>query len=414
MALTDLDCKNAKCDPGKKRERKADAGGLYLEIASTGSKRWFWKYYFAGKEKRLALGSYPDVSLKAARLARDAARLVHQGGVDPAQRRQVDKLQRHADALQTFEAVARDFHTAQVAGWSAEYGRRWLARLEKDVFPWIGAMPLCDIKAPLLISTLRRVESRGVRELAHSLCEACGQVFKHGHLFGACEHNPAPVARGGLKPVDTKHMAAVLEPLQAGALMRSIAAYEGQPVTRAALELSALLFQRPGNIRAMAWADVDLDGGMWAIPSADMKRKKADKLNGRPHFVPLAPRAVEILRDLHPLTGHGHFVFPSLLTGERCMSENTIRTALRRMGYDNDTMTPHGFRAMARTIMVEKLNVHPDVIEAQLAHGKSGPLGMAYDRAEYMEQRRQMMAAWATYLDQLRKGAEVVPFSKRA
>ena len=410
MALADIQCKNAVCPPEKTRVRLVDGGGLYLEVAASGSRRWFWKYRFDGKEKRLALGAYPAVSGKEARLRRDEARLQQQAGADPAQRRIVAKLQRKAASINTFEAVARDYHGTRVAEWSAAYGERWLARLVKDVFPWIGKMPIADIKAPLLLATLRRVEGRGVRELAHSLREACGQAFKHGNAIGACEHNPAPAVSSALKPVATKHMAAVLEPVAAGDLMRAIEAYEGQPSTRAALELSALVFQRPGNIRALEWAWIDLEGAMIAIPAADMKRTKAGKMNGRPHFVPLAPRAVEILEDLQPLTGHGRYVFPSLLTGERPMSENTLRTALRRMGFDNDAMTPHGFRAMARTLMVERLNIAPDVIEAQLAHGKSGPLGMAYDRAEFMEQRRQMMTAWADYLGQLRAGAQVVPF----
>jgi len=206
-------------------------------------------------------------------------------------------------------------------------------------------------------------------------------------------------------------MAAILEPVQTGELLRAIDAYVGQPVTRAALSLSALVFQRPGNVRAMEWAEVDTDAALWTIPADKMKRTVHGKINGRPHLVPLAPQAVVILKDLRPLTGHGRYVFPSLLTGERCMSENTIRAALRRMGYSNDEMTAHGFRAMARTLMVERLpGIAPDVIEAQLAHGKSGPLGMAYDRAEFMEQRRQMMSAWADYLDRLRDGAQVIPF----
>jgi integrase len=204
-------------------------------------------------------------------------------------------------------------------------------------------------------------------------------------------------------------MAAVLDADSAGKLMRAIFDYEGQPSTRAAMELSALLFQRPGNIRHMEWTEIDLDKALWTIPSDKMKRTIYGKTNGRPHFVPLAPRAVQVLKDLKPLTGHGRYVFPSLLTGERPMSENTIRTALRRMGYTNDDMTPHGFRAMARTIMVERLNMHPDVIEAQLAHGKSGPLGAAYDRAEFMEQRRRMMNEWSDYLYKLRTGTNVVP-----
>lgn len=408
MPLTEFQCKAATCPEGKARVRLTDGAGLYLEIAATGSKRWFWKYYFADKEKRLALGSYPGVTIKDARLARDRARLTQQAGTDPAQERMAAKLQRKSTSANTFEAVARDFHELKASGWSETYAERWLARLEKDVFPWIGKLPLSDVKSPLLLATLRRVEGRGVRELAHSLREACGQVFKHGNTVGACEHNPAAALSSALRPIATKHMAAVLEPKAAGDLMRAILAYEGQPVTRAALELSALIFQRPGNVRAMEWAWVDLDAAMLTIPADSMKRVKAGKINGRPHFVPLAPRAVELLKDLHPLTGHGRFVFPSLLTGERCMSENTVRGALRRMGFDNDTMTPHGFRAMARTLMVERLNVPPDVIEAQLAHGKSGPLGMAYDRAEFMEQRRQMMNLWADYLQQLAAGAKVI------
>ena len=200
----------------------------------------------------------------------------------------------------------------------------------------------------------------------------------------------------------TRHVSAIVDPDQVGDLMRAIDGYHGQLVTRTALLLSALLFQRPGNIRQMEWAELDLDGRMWAIPSAKMKRTKQEKINGRPHWVPLAPQAVEALRALQPLTGGGPYVFPSLITPKKPMSENTVRVALRRLGFDNETMTPHGFRAMARTVLVERLNVAPDVIEAQLAHGKSGPLGAAYDRAEFIEQRRAMMEAWANYLDALR------------
>lgn len=413
--LTDTECKNATCPEGKNRHRLSDSGGLYLEVAPNGSKRWFWKYYFADKEKRLALGNYCEagskkvlIGLKEARAARDDARKLQHSGTDPAQRRQLDKLARQAHQGTTFEAVTREFHGTKASGWSAEYARRWIERMEKDLFPWIGSLPLADVTAPLLLQTLRRIESRGARELAHTMRQAAGQVFRFGIATGRCERNPAPDLQGALKPVTVKHMAAVLEPAAAGALMRAIDAYDGQPTTRAAMMLSAFVFQRPGNVRQMEWADVDLDGALWTIPAVQMKRSVHGKVNGRPHLVPLASQAVEVLRELVPLTGHGRYVFPSLLTGERPMSENTIRTALRRMGYTNDDMTAHGFRAMARTIMVEKLNMHPDVIEAQLAHGKSGPLGAAYDRAEFMDQRRTMMQAWADYLDKLRAGADVI------
>ena len=254
----------------------------------------------------------------------------------------------------------------------------------------------------MLLQTLRRVEARGVRELPHSLMEACSQVFRHGVSTGRCERNPAADLRGALKPVLTRHVSAIVEPDQVGDLMRAIDGYHSQPVTRTALLLSALLFQRPGSIRQMEWAELDLEAGMWSIPSAKMKRTKREKINGRPHLVPLAPQAVSALKDLHPRTGSGRFVFPALTTVKRPMSENTVRVALRRLGFDNETMTPHGFRAMARTVMVERLNVAPDVIEAQLAHGKSGPLGAAYDRTEFLEQRRAMMKTWANYLEELR------------
>jgi integrase len=410
MPLTDVECKKATCPPGKARARFTDSGGLYLEVSPASSRRWFWKYLFSGKEKRLALGSYPAVTLKAARAARDKAREQQQAGTDPAQRRRLDKLARLVDANASFEAVAREFHKVKKASWSESYADRWISLMEKDVFPWIGSLPLPKITAPVLLQVLRRVESRGAHESAHTLRQWSGQVFRYGIATGRCERNPAPDLHGALVPIEVKHMAAVLEPAKAGELMRSIAGYAGQPVTRAALHLAALLFQRPGNIRQMRWADVDLAAKIWTIPAADMKRTRKAKLNGRPHLVPLAKQAVAILTELKALTGHGEYVFPSLLTGERPMSDNTMRTALRRMGYTNDEMTPHGFRAMARTIMVEKLNLSPDVIEAQLAHGKSGPLGAAYDRAEYMEQRRKMMAVWADYLDALRTGAKVLRF----
>ena len=323
--------------------------------------------------------------------------------------RRVDKLDNLSAGDATFEAVAREFHATHKGGWSPHYARRWLERLEKDLFPFIGPLQLNVIKAPLLLHTLKRVEQRGAVETAHSLRQYAGQVFRHGIATGRSEANPVPDLRTALKPVQVRHMAAVLDADSVGKLMRDIYAYEGQPVTRAALIFSALTFQRPGNIRATEWSEVDLDAALWTIPAMKMKRTVHQKVNGRPHFVPLAPQAVKVLRELWPLTGHGKYVFPSLLGEGRCMSENTVRGALRRLGYGNDEMTPHGFRAVARTLMVEQLDVNPDVIEAQLAHGKSGPLGMAYDRAQYMQQRRDMMGKWADYLDKLRTGAEVIP-----
>lgn len=271
-------------------------------------------------------------------------------------------------------------------------------------------MQLIDITAPLMLNALRKVERRGNRDAAHTLSQNSGQVFRYGIQTGRCERNPMPDLQGALEPVVVKHMPAVLEPLKVGELLRAFDSYSGQPITKAALQLSALLFQRPANIRKMEWSWINLEAGMLTIPSASMKRTVVQKLNGRPHFVPLAPQAVEILREIQPLTGYRTFVFPSTRGEGRPMSDMTINAALRRLGYSGEEMTAHGFRAMARTMMIERLpGIHADVIEAQLAHGKSGPLGAAYDRAEFMDQRRRMMGEWADYLDHLKQGAELVP-----
>lgn len=407
--LTEIACKAATCPDDRPRVRLTDAGGLYLEVTPNGAKRWFWKYRFDGKEKRLSLGSYPDVKLKAARLARDDARRLQSQGNDPVQRRKIDKATARINSGTTYEKVAREFHALKVKEWSEAHFTKWIRLQEANLFPWIGPLPIADITAPLLLETLRRVEARGRNETAHSLRQYAGQVFRYGMATGRCAQDPAHALRGALQAVIVKHMAAVLEPKQAGELLRAIDAYQGHPTTREALILSALLFQRPGNIRQMEWAWVDLDGAMLTIPAAAMKRTVQGKLTGKPHLVPLAPQAVASLRRMHTLSGSGRYVFPSLLTGERPMSDNTVNAALRRMGYTNSEMTAHGFRAMARTILGEHLETDPEVIEAQLAHGKSGPLGMAYDRTTYMTQRRKMMDEWANYLDKLRNGADVIP-----
>lgn len=407
--LTDAACRNAACPDGKTRVRLVDAGGLYLEVTSAGSRRWFWKFRHGGKESRLAIGSYPGVTLKDARAETEKARAILRTGANPVQTRKAARLHKATTAATTFEGVARELHGVKLATWSATHAAQWLRCCEKDLFPRIGSLPLASISAPLLLAELKRVQARGAIVMAHDLREFAGQVFRYGIQTGRCATNPAADLRGALVARPTKHMGAVLEPVKAGELLRAIDSYAGQPATRAALALSALVFQRPGNVRAMEWAEVDFDRALWSIPAAKMKRTKEGKVNGRPHLVPLAPQAMTILADLHPLTGHGRYVFPSLLTGERCMSENTIRSALRRMGYSNDEMTHHGMRAMARTLIAERLpGVSSEVVEAQLAHGKSGPLGMAYDRSEHMEQRRQLMVAWANYLDQLREGGKVI------
>jgi integrase len=366
-------------------------------------------YRFADKRKTLSLGVYPSISLAKARQRRDKAREQLADGIDPSVAKRDEKMARVITAANTFEVVAREFHKSKCDSWSSTYSEKWLRGQEKDLFPYIGRFPLAAITTPILLNTLRRVEARGAIELAHTLRQTAGQVFTYGVQTGRCERNPSADLRGALKPVIVKHMPAILDPFQVGELLRAIDGYSGQPMTRAALGLSALLFQRPGNIRQMQWSWIDFENALLTIPSADMKRSKIQKINGRPHLVPLASQALQYLIELKPLTGHGKYVFPSLRSGERPMSDNTVNAALRRMGFSQDEMSAHGFRATARTLMVERIpGISPDVIEAQLAHGKSGPLGMAYDRAEFLEQRRKMMVEWASYLDKLRVGAEVI------
>lgn len=411
--LTDPACKNAVCPPDKPRIRLSDAGGLYLEVTPNGSKRWFAKYRFDGKEKRLALGSYPGVTLKAAREGRDLARKAREGGSDPVQVRQAEKLTKAATSATTYETVAREFHGVKAAGWSEGHATKWLRMNELYLFPHLGGLPLSTIKAPALLATLRKVEKKGILSTAQDLQQMAGQVFRYGIQTGYCEHNPASDLKGALKPHIARHFSAVLDPVEAGGLLRSIDGYTGQPTTLAALKLAALIFQRPGNIRAMEWAWVDLDGAMLTIPPSDMKRTKHEKLNGKPHLVPLATQAVRILKAIQPLTGTGRYVFPGARDRNKPMSDGTINAALRRLDFGNDDHVAHGFRAMARTMIAERIpGIPADMVEAQLGHGKSGPLGSAYDRAEYLEQRRQMMQTWADYLDTLRAGAEVIQFKR--
>lgn len=409
MALTDTFVKNAKPRGKPTGDKHSDGGGLFLLVKS-GGKYWRMAYRYGGKQKTLAFGAYPAVTLAQARKKRDAAKELLAQDIDPGVIRRAEKAATKAAAANTFEAIARELHAIKVPGWSPLYAARWLERMEKDLFPSIGRMPVGDVTAPILLSVLRRVESRGAHETAHTLRQTAGQVFRYAVQTGRADRSPAADLHGALQPVVVKHMAAILDPVKAGELLRAIDGYSGQPITRAALQLSALLFQRPGNIRSMEWAWIDLDKAMLTIPAQAMKRTIQGKINGRPHLVPLAPQAVAILRELVPLTGHGRFVFPGLRTHDRPMSDNTVNAALRRMGFSGDEMSAHGFRAMARTIMVERMpGISADVLEAQLAHGKSGPLGAAYDRADFMQQRITMMQRWADYLDELRCGAKIIP-----
>ena len=402
---------------GESRARLTDGDGLYLKLFVKGASHgWRIDYSFAGKRNTLSLGTYPDVGLAAARRKAEEVRSLVADGVDPSGARKSEKSEvqkqrteeARADAglapLGSFEAVARDWlatiHTAKVSDGHADRTR---IRLEQDVFPWLGKLPVGDIKPPALLECLRRVEARGAIETAHRIRQACGQVFRYGIASGLCERDPAADLRDALRPVQTRHLAAITDPKRTGELLRSIDDYRGQPVTRAALKLAPLVFQRPGELRQAEWSEIDLDEATWTIPPHRMKRSKDGKAAGPSHIVPLSTQAVAALLELKPLTGHGRYVFPSLRTGERPMSDNAVLSALRRMGYPKDEMSGHGFRAMARTMLAERLDVAESVIEAQLAHSVPDALGRAYNRTEFIAQRRRMMQAWADYLDTLRR-----------
>ena len=406
-----------------KPKRISDGAGLYLEARPTGAGWWRVRYRSGGKEGMLSLGTYPDISLNTARARRDESRQSLAAGIDPSDARKAEKSAAAARAeaktladagmpgVGTFEHVARDWlatvHEAKV---SAGHAERTRIRFEQDAFPWLGRRAIAAIEAPELLACLRRVTARGAIETARRLKDACGQVFRYAVATGECTRNPAADLRDALPPVPTRHLAAIVDPKGAAELLRAMGDYAGHPVTRAALALSALLFLRPGELRQLEWTWVDLDGATLTIPAALMKRRRDEKANGAPHLMPLAPQAVAIFEDLRPLTGHGRYVFPSLLTGERPMSENTVNVALRRMGFDRETATAHGFRAMARTMAAERLGVDPQVIEAQLAHTVPDALGRAYNRTTFADQRRKLMTKWADYLDRLRDGAQVLPF----
>jgi len=408
MALTDVFVKQVKT-PGK----YADGGGMFLLITPTLRKYWRLKYRYGGKEKLLALGVYPEVALAQARKAREAARKLLKNGTDPNVAKREEKRTLAAASANTFEAVAREYHELRADEWSEGHAKKWLWHLEKNAFPEFGRMPVAAITAPIVLDMLRKVEKSGRIYTAHKLLQIVGEVLRYGMRTGRREDDPTTALRGGvtLKTYVAKHMPAITDPGRLGDLMRAIYAYGGQPTTVAALKLSALLFQRPANIRMLQWDWVDLDGAMITVPSMDMKRRKHEKATGRPHLIPLAPQAVEILRELHPLTGRGQYVFHGLKDHSKPMSENTINHALgKRMGFTGE-IVGHGFRAVAETLIQEKMPGIPKaVIERQLAHKTRDPLGEAYDRAQFMEQRKAMMREWAGFLDRLRIGAEVLQF----
>lgn len=394
MALTDTFVKTVKFSGKASGDKLSDGGGLYLHVKSSG-KYWRMAYRFSEKQKTLALGVYPEVSLAKARKRREAARELLADGVDPSAAKQEEKRAQVAAAASTFELVGREWLRKTAKDRKDSTSAKVTNWLENDVFPFIGHMPISSIGPRDVLAALRHMEARGALDSVHRVKQICGQVFRYAVASGAAERDITQDLRGALANPVSGHFPAITDPQQAGALLRSIYAYSGHPYTVAALKLSPLVFVRPGELRAAEWVEIDLEAAEWRIPGSKMKMRVD-------HLVPLSAQAVEVLRGMKELTGHGRYVFPGLRTSSRPMSENTINAALRGMGYDQQTHCAHGFRAMARTIMDEVLGERVDLIEHQLAHVVKDPNGRAYNRTAHLPARREMMQRWADYLDKLR------------
>ena len=396
--LTDM--KVLKAKPQKKQIRLFDGGGLFLLITSTGGKLWRFKYRYEGKAKTLAFGTYPAISLAGARMQRDEARKQLAHGIDPGA---VKKAKRQAatEETETFEVIAREWHTKFTPTWTLGHAKTIMSRLERDLFPWMGKRPILEIKAPELLAALRRVEARGALESAHRIRTIAGQVFRYAVATGRAERDPSADLRGALPQPNKKHLAAITDPKAVAPLLRAIDGYKGTFAVKCALRLAPLLFVRPGELRHAEWIEIDLVKAVWNIPAHKMKMNLD-------HIVPLCRQAIEILTELKQLTGEGRYVFPSARSVLRPMSENAILAALRGLGYDKDTMSGHGFRAMARTILDEVLKVRVDFIEHQLAHAVRDPNGRAYNRTHHLPERQDMMQFWGDYLDGVKVGAEVI------
>lgn len=401
MALTDTTIRNAK--PGPKPIRLFDGGGLYLEVSPAGGKLWRVKYRFAGKERRLALGSYPTTSLKDARSKRDDAKRLLEAGIDPGETRRTEKLRQEALAANSFETVAREWLLKHMANRSPSHSTKVTRRLEREVFPYLGRRPIAEIKPPEILAVVQRIERRNILESAHRALQHIGQVMRYAVATGRAEADPTQSLRGALPPSTPKHMAAPTEPTQVGGLLRTIDGFNGGPVVAAALRLLPLLFVRPGELRTMRWEQIDFEAKEWRYTTSKTKTE---------HLVPLSSQAIAILEDIRPLTGHlpGGWVFPGGRSPRAPMSNMAINAAYRRLGIDTQgELTGHGWRACARTLLHERLNYPPEVIEHQLAHAVPDALGKAYNRTRFITERTKMMQDWGDYLEALKSSAVIIP-----
>ena len=404
--LTELQVKVAK--PREKEYKLSDGLGLHLLVTPSGGKLWRFQYPFAGKQKAVAFGAYPAVSLSGARKQRDEAKSLLVAGVDPAGARKAQKAATVSKSADSFEVIAREWFGHFRETWSEDHAGTIMARLEQNVFPWVGAVPISELEAPEVLAVLRRVQARGALETAHRIRGIIGQVFRYAIATGRARRDVSADLKGAMPQPITQSHAAVTDPAEVAQLLCACDSYRGTVVVRCALQLAPLVFLRPGELRHAEWVEFDLEKAEWNVPIARMKLLKAEKIErsrkGDAHLVPLSRQAVEILRELQPLTGRSRYVFTGGRSYARCMSENAVLAALRRMGYDGDTMTGHGFRAMARTIMDEVLEIRTDIIDHQLAHKVKDANGEAYNRTKFLPQRRAMMQTWADYLDGLKAG----------
>ena len=382
----------------KPRERKyieADEKGLAIEVTPTGAKRWVFRFRLHGKRPEMALGLYPDVPLKRARELRDEARKYVAEGIDPRDVKRARKESALEANRNSFAAVAEEWFAAKMAHLSKSSKDRAHLALSRDLNPYLGKRPISEITPPEVLRCLRRIESRGTLETAHRVKRVASQVFRFAVATGKADRDPTTDLTGALTPTKKKHLAAITEPAEVGRLMVAIDGYQGTPVVRTALKLSPLLFCRPGELRKLEWSEINWEASQIELPGEKMKM-------GAPHIIPLAEQSLALLRELESLTGRGTYVFPSARGRSRPLSDNGVRTALRSLGYDNETMTAHGFRAMARTLLDEVLGFRVEYIEHQLAHEVKDTLGRAYNRTKHLPQRAAMMQKWADYLDSLK------------
>lgn len=391
--------------PREKVYKLAAGGGLYLEVMPTGAKYWRWKYRMSGKERRIALGVFPEVSLEDARRRRDEQKTFLRDGVDPLARRRSRKLSSSLALENSFEAIAREWLQTKSGEWVDDHTSKVRVWLEQHVFPSIGRTPIDSIDAPELLAVLRKLVTRGTVDTAGRVRQTLSAVFRYAIATGRAKRDPAADLRGALPRAESRNFASITDPSEIGALMRAIDGFQGTPVVLAALKLAPMLFVRPGELRAAVWTEFDLDLAEWRIPASRRKLLKFAKQNPRSpaHVVPLSTQATAVLRELHCLTGAGALVFPGVRDRRRPMSDNTVNAALRRLGYTREELVGHGFRHMASTCLNE-LGWSPDAIERQLSHRDRNEIRGTYNLATYLKERRRMMQAWSDYLDQLRAG----------